>query len=118
MAHITIDRQADSDDDYIYVIKDGIGLEIKFDCEWHEEGERGEIWGGHVAIDGDSWIEVDSVSNLKVTRVYDPETDDDLALDSTEITEADKPIIIELITEVVCEYIQPQHKPAYDRYFA
>ena len=116
MTHITIDTQADSDDSFIYVIKDGIGLEISFDCEWHEEGERGEIWGGHVAIEGDSWIEVDSVSNLKVTRVYDPETDDDLALDSTEITEADKPRIIELITEVVCEYIQPQHKPAYDYY--
>ena len=118
MAHITIDTQADSDDDFIYVIKDGIGLEISFDCEWSENGERGEIWGGHVAIEGDSWIEVDSVSNLKVTLAYDPETDDDLALDSVVITEADKPVIIELITEVVCEYIQPQHKPAYDHYAA
>ncbi len=118
MAHITIDTQADSDDSFIYVIKDGIGLEISFDCEWSENGERGEIWGGHVAIEGDSWIEVDSVSKLQITRVYDPETDDDLALDSTEITEADKPVIIELITEVVCEYIQPQHKPAYDHYAA
>lgn len=118
MAHITIDTQADSDDSYIYVIKDGIGLEISFDCEWEERGERGEIWGGHVAIEGDSWIEVDSVSNLQITRVYDPETDDDLTLGSAVISEADKPAIIELIKEVVCEYIQPQHKPAYDRYFA
>nr|WP_313974074.1 hypothetical protein [uncultured Psychrobacter sp.] len=118
MAHITIDTQADSDDNYIYVIKDGIGLEISFDCEWREEGERGEIWGGHVAIEGDSWIEVDSVSNLQITRVYDPETDEDLATDSAVIGEADKPVITELIKEVVCEYIQPTKKPAYDRYFA
>ena len=118
MAYITIDTQADSDDSFIYVIKDGIGLEVRFDCEWHEEGTRGEIWGRDIAVEGDSWIEVDSVSNLKVTRVYDPETDDDLALGSAVITEEDKPVIIELTKEVVCEYIQPQHKPAYDHYAA
>ena len=118
MTHITIDTQADSDDSFIYVIKDGIGLEISFDCEWHEDGTRGECWNGLVMVDGKSWIEVDSVSNLQITRAYDPETDDDLALGSAVITEADKPIIIELIKKVVCEYIQPQHKPAYDRYFA
>lgn len=118
MTHVTIDTQADSDDSFIYVIKDGIGMEVKFDADYHEDGERGEYWGGHLAVEGDSWIEVDDVRNLQITRVYDPETDDDLALGSAVITEADKPAIIELITEVVCEYIKPTKKPAYDRYFA
>lgn len=118
MTQITLDPQADSDDSFIYVIKDGIGLEIKFDADYHEDGERGECWGGHVAIEGDSWIEVDDVRNLQITRVYDPETDDDFAIDSTVISDTDKVQIIELIKAVICDYIEPKHKPAYDHYAA
>ncbi|MGP4715310.1 hypothetical protein ACTXGL_01545 [Psychrobacter sp. T6-6] len=116
MTQITLDPQADSDDDYVYVIKDNIGMEIKFDADYHEDGERGECWNGQVMVDGDSWIEVDEVRNLQITRVYDPETDDDLALDSTVINDADKAQIIEIIKGVICGYIEPQHKPAYDHY--
>ncbi|MGP5535045.1 hypothetical protein ACTXMF_10710 [Psychrobacter celer] len=118
MTHITIDTQADSDDGCIYVIKDGIGMEVKFDADYHEDGERGEYWGGHLAVEGDSWVEIDSVSNLQITRVYDPETDDDFALGSVSINDADKVQIIKIIEGVICDYIEPQHKPAYDHYAA
>ena len=118
MTHVTIDTQADSDDSFIYVIKDGIGMEVEFDADYHEDGERGECWGGHLAVEGDSWIEVDDVRNLQITRVYDPETDDDFAIDSTVISDTDKVQIIELIKAVICDYIEPKHKPTYDRYAA
>ena len=101
----------------VYVIADDKCLHIKYSADYDEHGERGEYWGGVLAVSGSSWIEVNSVTDLNIVEIFDVETDDDLALDSYTLTDSDKLQIIEIITDFIEGNIEAR-QPANSYYFA
>lgn len=101
---IRLDNDADnnaSSKGNVYVIADDKCLHIEYSADYDEHGERNEYWGGHLAVQGDSWIEVNSVTDLNIVEIFDVETDDDLALDSYTMIDSDKLQIIEIITDFI-----------------
>ena len=117
---IRLDNDADnsaSRKGNVYVIADDKCLHIKYSADYSECGERGEYWGGVLAVSGSSWIEVDSVTDLNIVEIFDVETDDDLALDSYTMTDSDKLQIIEIITGFIEGNIEAS-QPANSYYYA
>lgn len=95
------DNEASSKNGHAYIIIDDKCVHFKYDSDYSEHGERNEYWGGHLAVEGDSWIEVDSVTNLSIVEIFDIETDDLLSLDSYAMIADDKLRIIEVIKNFI-----------------
>lgn len=105
MTHqMRLDNDADnnaSSNGNVYVLTGDKCLHIEYSADYDEHGERNEYWGGHLAYEGNSWIEVNSVSDLNIVEIFDAETDDDLPLDSYTMTADDKLQIIEVIKDFI-----------------
>ncbi|AAZ18837.1 hypothetical protein Psyc_0984 [Psychrobacter arcticus 273-4] len=95
------DNEASSKNGHAYIIIDDKCVHCKYDSDYRECGERNEYWGGHLAVEGDSWIEVDSVTNLSIVEILDIETDDLLPLGSYVMTADDTLQIIEIIKDFI-----------------
>lgn len=111
------DNEASSKNGHAYIIIDCICVHFKYDSDYRECGERNEYWGGHLAVEGDSWIEVNSVTNLSIVEIFDIETDDLLSLDSYVMTADDKLRIIEAIKDFIEGNIEAR-QPANSYYAA
>lgn len=118
MAHIQLDNQADnnvSSKGNAYININDLCVNITYSADYSEQGERGEYWGGDLAVEGSVWIEVDSITGLQVTEIFDIETDDDLPLDSYTMTADDEIKIKQIIEDMICG-IETETTPAYDYY--
>ena len=116
---IRLDNDADNEASRkgnVYVIADDKCLHIKYSADYSECGERGEYWGGHLAVEGDSWIEVDSVTDLKIVEIFDS-NDNDLPLDSYTMTADDRLLIVEVIKDFIEGNIEAR-QPANSYYYA
>ena len=101
----------------VYVIADDKCLHIKYSADYDECGERNEYWGGHLAVQGSSWIEVNSVTDLNIVEIFDVETGDDLPLDSYTMTADDRLLIVEVIKDFIEGNIEAR-QPANSYYYA
>lgn len=111
------DNEASSKNGHAYIIIDSKCVHFKYNADYSEQGERNEYWGGQLAYEGDSWIEVNSVTNLSVVEIFDIETDDLLPLDSYAMTADDKLKIIEVIKDFIEGNIEAR-QPANSYYAA
>ena len=116
---IRLDNDADnsaSRKGNVYVIADDKCLHVRYSADYSEHGERNEYWGGHLAVQGNSWIEVNSVTDLNIVEIFDS-NDNDLPLDSYTMTDSDKLQIIEIIKDFIEGNIEAS-QPANSYYFA
>ena len=116
---IRLDNDADnsaSRKGNVYVIADDKCLHIKYSADYTECGERGEYWGGHLAVQGDSWIEVNSVTDIELIEVLDLDGYEDDSLSYT-MSDSDKLQIIEIIKDFIEGNIEAS-QPANSYYFA
>ena len=111
------DNEASSKNGHAYILIGDKSIHFTYDAHYDECGERNEYWGGHLAYEGDSWIEVNSVTNLSIVEIFDIETDNDLPLDSYTMTADDKLQIIEVIKDFIEGNIEAR-KPANSYYAA
>lgn len=111
------DNEASSKNGRAYIIADDKIVHFTYDADYDECGERNEYWGGQLAYEGSSWIEVNSVTNLSIAEIFDIETDDLLSLDSYTMTADDKLRIIEAIKDFIEGNIEA-HQPANSYYAA
>lgn len=111
------DNEASSKNGHAYIIIDCMCVHFKYDSDYRECGERNEYWGGQLAYEGSSWIEVNSVTNLSIVEIFDIETDDLLPLDSYVMIADDKLKIIEIIKDFIEGNIEAR-QPANSYYAA
>lgn len=95
------DSEASSKNGHAYILIDDKCVHFTYDADYDECGERNEYWGGQLAYEGSSWIEVNSVTNLSIVEIFDIETDDLLPLDSYTITADDTLQIIKIIKDFI-----------------
>ena len=100
----------------VYVIADDKCLHIKYSADYDECGERNEYWGGHLAVQGDSWIEVNSVTDIELIEVLDLDGYANDSLSYT-MTDSDKLKIIEIIKDFIEGNIEAS-PPASSYYYA
>lgn len=94
------DNEASSRNGHAYILIGGKQVHFTYDADYSEHGERNEYWGGQLAVEGSSWIEVNSVTNLRVIEVFDLDGWD-LPFDSYELTDDDKPRVIKVIKDFI-----------------
>lgn len=111
------DNEASSKNGHAYIIIDCMCVHFTYDADYNECGERNEYWGGQLAYEGSSWIEVNSVTNLSIVEIFDIETDDLLPLDSYTITADDTLQIINIIKDFIEGNIEAR-QPANSYYAA
>lgn len=92
------DNEASSKNGHAYILIGDKQVHFTYDADYDECGERNEYWGGSLAVEGSSWIEVNSVTNLNIVEILDSD-DNDLPLDSYTMTADDKLQIIEVIKD-------------------
>ena len=98
-----LDNDADnsaSSNGNVYILTGDKCLHIEYSADYDECGERNEYWGGHLAANGSSWIEVNSVTDLQVVEVLDLDGYEDESLSYT-MTADDKLQIIEVIKDFI-----------------
>ena len=115
---IRLDNDADNEASRkgnVYVIADDKCLHIKYSADYSEHGERNEYWGGVLAVQGDSWIEVNSVTDIELIEVLDLDGYEDDSLSYT-MTDSDRLLIVEVIKDFVEGNIEAR-QPANSYYF-
>ena len=115
---IQLDNDADNSASRknIYVIADDKCLHIKYSADYDECGERNEYWGGVLAVQGDSWIDVNSVTDIELIEVLDSDGYEDDSLSYT-MTADDRLLIAEVIKNFIEGNIEAS-QPANSYYFA
>lgn len=111
------DNEASSKNGHAYILITDKCVHFTYDADYNECGERNEYWGGQLAYEGSSWIEVNSVTNLSTVEIFDIETDDLLPLDSYTITADDTLQIIKIIKDFIEGKIEAR-QPANSYYAA
>lgn len=118
---IKIDTDGDSDypvsnkPRLVYFIINGkMIVVIKYKADFKENGERGEYWGGRLAVKANTWIEVDSVDIIDVEAVYDIESEE-LPLSSYTLALNDQMKMKQHIEDMICG-IETETKAGYDYY--
>lgn len=113
----------DGDNDYAvankprlvyFTINDALIVVIKYKADFEENGERGEYWGGHLAVEATAWIEVNKVEILNVEAVYDIEGEE-LPLSSYTLSPHDEMKMMQRIEDMICS-IETETKAVYDHY--
>lgn len=118
---MVVDQDADNtiaQNGLVYVVVDNfLVLGVTFSAEFQENGERGEVWGGCQAVEGDVWVEVEDVSDINVVEVYNEEWGDELPLECFEMTDSDAEMLKNVIINLI-EGVEPTTTIANDYYFA
>ena len=96
-------------------INDEMIVVIKYKADFKENGERGEYWGGYLAVEATTWIEVDSIDVIDVVVVYDIEGEE-LPLSSYTLAPNDQMKMKQHIEDMICS-IETETKAGYDHYF-
>lgn len=113
----------DGDNDYpvanqprlvYFTINKALTVIIKYKADFEEKGERGEYWGRHLAVEANTWIEVNKVDILSVEAVYDIEGEE-LPLSSYTLAPDDEMKIQQRIEDMICG-IETETKAVYDNY--
>lgn len=94
------DNEASSRNGHAYILIGDKQVHLTYDADYDECGERNEYWGGSLAVEGSSWIEVNSVTNLNIVEIFDDE-DNELPLDSYVMNADDKLQITEVIKDFI-----------------
>ncbi len=110
------DNEASSKNGHAYILIGDKQVHFTYDADYDECGERNEYWGGQLAVEGSSWIEVSSVANLNIVEILDSD-DNELPLDSYTMTSDDKLRIIEVIKDFIEGNIEAS-QPANSYYYA
>lgn len=110
------DNEASSRNGHAYVLIDDKQVHFTYDADYDEHGERNEYWGGQLAYEGSSWIEVNSVTNLNIVEILDSD-DNELPIDSYVMNADDKLQIIEVIKDFIEGNIEAS-EPANSYYYA
>lgn len=114
----------DGDNDYpvankpllvYFTINEALIVVIKYKADFEENGERGEYWGGHLAVEANTWIEVNKVDILGVETVYDIEGGE-LPLSSYTLAPNDEMNMQQRIEDMICD-IEIETKACYSHYF-
>lgn len=113
----------DGDNDYpianrprlvYFTINEALIVVIKYKADFEENGERGEYWGGHLAVEASTWTEVNKVDILGVVAVYDIEGEE-LPLSSYTLSPHDEMKMMQRIEDMICG-IETETKAGYDHY--
>ena len=113
----------DGDNDYpvankprlvYFTINEALIVVIKYKADFEENGERGEYWGRHLAVEANTWIEVNKVDILGVEAVYDIEGEE-LPLSSYTLAPDDEMKMQQRIEDMICG-IETETKAGYDHY--
>ena len=110
------DNEASSKNGHAYILIGDKQVHFTYDADYDECGERNEYWGGVLAVSGSSWIEVNSVTDLKIVEVLDLDGYEDDSLSYT-MSDSDKLQIIEIIKDFIEGNIEAS-QPANSYYFA
>lgn len=114
----------DGDNDYpiasrsrlvYFVVNEALIVAIKYKADFEENGERGEYWGRHLAVEATTWIECNKVEILGVEAVYDIEGEE-LPLSSYTLSPHDEMKMMQRIEDMICD-IETETKAGYDYYF-
>lgn len=98
-----------------FTINGALIVVIKYKADFEENGERGEYWGGHLAVEANTWIAVNKVDILSVEAVYDIEGEE-LSLSSYTLSPNDEMKMMQRIEDMICS-IETETKAGYDHYF-
>lgn len=98
-----------------FTINEALTVVIKYKADFKENGERGEYWGGHLAVEANTWIEVNKVDILSVEAVYDI-GGEELPLSSYTLSPHDEMKMLQRIEDMICD-IETETKAGYDHYF-
>ena len=113
----------DGDNDYpvankprlvYFTINEALIVVIKYKADFEENGERGEYWGGHLAVEANTWIECNKVEILDAVAVYDIEGEE-LPLSSYTLSPHDEMKMMQRIEDMICG-IETETEAGYDRY--
>lgn len=113
----------DEDNDYpianrlclvYFTINEALIVVIKYKADFEENGERGEYWGRHLAVEANTWIEVNKVDILSVEAIYDIEGEE-LPLSSYTLAPDDEMKMQQHIEDMICG-IETETKAGYDHY--
>ena len=84
-----------------FLINDVMQVGVKFTADYSENGEPNEYWGNDLAVVGDTWIEVNDISELIITAIHDLD-DNELPLNSYAISCDDEMKMRQHIEDLVC----------------